>query len=486
MQVSLVGTMCQLILRKAVAIVALSALAAGARAQPATQNVGITRSDATRSDLAYRFTESDEKLLDEIQYACHRYFWEQVGSPAKLAKDRLKAPVSSIAAVGFQLAGLPIAVERGWVTRDEATQRARTVLRALLDREDNRKFGVFLHFPDKDNAGLSLSGYEIAASTVDHALFLAGALVAGEYFDGDVKALATQIESQTDWRRFAVAEQGFISMAWKPDDRTRLNGPGEFLKHHWWNASCEERLVYFLAVGSGSESHAVEPALYYRLKRPIKQHAGMPPFVVSWPGALFTYFFSHCFIDYRGLAADDPTAFGSSEPPVDWFENSHRAVLTHIRRSLEHADRFQTFKAGFWGSAPAAARDGYIVPMVQPNIADKDEWHEGTVAPYGPGSSIVFVPQRAVAALRRMRELPGPDGRPFVWRDPKDGGYGFVDSFNLDQNHAEEDYTGIDQGPMLIAIENARSGLVWRLFMQSPAARRAVERLRLKPIEKRT
>jgi hypothetical protein len=112
-------------------------------------------------------------------------------------------------------------------------------------------------------------------------------------------------------------------------------------------------------------------------------------------------------------------------------------------------------------------------------MVNKDEWHEGTVAPYAAASSIMFVPHESMRAIRAFHNLTDTSGRPLVWRDPSSGGYGFVDAFNLDQGYASDDYVGIDQGPMLLAIENARTGLVWKLFMQSDTARRAVERLRL-------
>ena len=95
----------------------------------------------------------------------------------------------------------------------------------------------------------------------------------------------------------------------------------------------------------------------------------------------------------------------------------------------------------------------------------------------------MFTPQESLAALREYRELKGPDGKPLVWRDPEQGGYGFVDSFSLDPPHGHEGNLGIDQGPLLLAIENVRTGLIWELFMQHEVAQRAVERLKLEPRE---
>ncbi len=440
----------------------------------------ILRSPETKAALEYRFTAADEALLDEVQHACFLYFWNEVSTPAKLVKDRKKAPVSSIAAVGFQLSSLPIGVERRWITRQEGQDRARTILRSLVERDDNKKFGVYLHYPDLNTGGLSREGFEILASTVDHALFVAGAIPAARYFGGEVASLVDRLIAETNWNAYAATPSGFLSMGWKPDDPGDLAGTGKFLDWRWHDASDEERLIYFLAVGSPNPEHAVTPGLYYRLERTVKRHRDMAPYVVSWPGALFTYFFSHCWIDYRSLGADDPRRFGIDAPRVDWFENSRRAVLTHRQRCIEQAARFKTLAPDRWGLSACSARDGYIVPEVRPNIRDSDAWFEGTIAPYAAVSAIMLTPEESLAAIRAFRTLQDAEGKPLVWRDPRQGGYGFVDSFNLDQNFVCDDYVGIDQGPMLLAIENARTGLVWKFFMQHEAVQRALKRLGLR------
>jgi hypothetical protein len=166
---------------------------------------------------------------------------------------------------------------------------------------------------------------------------------------------------------------------------------------------------------------------------------------------------------------------------VDWWENSRRAVLTHRARCIELSDRFKTLSPNIWGLSACVGREGYIVPQITPNLSNEDKLYEGTVAPYAAGSAIMFTPAESMAALRVMRDLKDKNGQPLTWRDPTQGGYGFVDAFNLDQKYASDDYVGIDQGPLLLAIENARTGLIWRLFMQSETAKRAGERLRLAP-----
>ncbi|GAB5403695.1 MAG: glucoamylase family protein [Aureliella sp.] len=428
-----------------------------------------------RDGLSNVITAGDEKLLSQIQHGCHNYFWNEVGT-AKIARDRKKAPVSSIAAVGFQLAALPIAVERGWVSHDEAEKRGEAVLRRLIARKDNKRFGLYFHYLDLDTAGKSDSGYEVLVSTVDSAILFAGAIVAGEYFGGPVKQLAREMTSNANWSAFTTGHDGEIAMGWRPSDRRNPTGPGEFHSHHWKIASDEERLVYFLAAGA-AEDHAVAPEQYYKLKRVVKHHAELPPFVVSPQGALFQHFFSHCWIAYNELGPDNPNKFGITAPRVDWFENSRRAALTHRRRCKDVSDRLSTLSGDAWGLSACVSRDGYLVPHVMPNLVDNDKWGHGTLATYAAASSIMFTPRESMQALREFSTLKVA-GNP-VLVSPESGGYGLVDSYNVDQQWICDDWVGIDVGPTMVGIENARTGLIWRLFMQSDVAQGAVRRLKL-------
>jgi hypothetical protein len=270
-------------------------------------------------------------------------------------------------------------------------------------------------------------------------------------------------------------------MGWQAKSDRGVDGPGKLHANHWEWCSDEERLIYFVAVGSPEAKHALEPASYYRLKRVVKRHAEMAPYVVSWNGSLFTYFFAHCWIDYRHLGADDPSAFGAKGPAVDWFENSRRATLTHRARCIEASAKFPTLSENRWGLAPCAFRNKYLVHEVRPNIDDKDDWGGGVVPPYAAGSAIMFTPAESLAALREYKSLRGPGGRPLAWREPAKGGYAFVDSFNLDPPYGQNENLGIDVGPMLLAIENARTGLVWKLFMDNDVSKRAARLLTFSP-----
>jgi len=450
-------------------------------------NGGEPRIEAAKESLAsreFKFSPEDAALLDKVQRGCFNYLWKEVGSPASLAKDKTSDTICSTAAVGFQLSSLPIGVERGWVRRDEAQARAVIALRSLVERKDNKKFGIYLHFLDSDTGGLpdfakTKYRYELQASTVDHALLQAGAMTAASYFGGEVARLANDIADNADWRAMFDQKAGYLTMGWRASTDRGVDGPGKVHPNYWEWCSDEERLIYFLAVGAARDKYALEPSSYYHLKRVVKQHADMPSYVVSWNGSLFTYFFAHCWIDYCHLATDDPSTFGEKGASVDWFENSRRAVLTQRRRCIDASREFPTLGQNRWGLAPCAFRDKYLVHEVRPNIDDKDIWEGGVVPPYGAGSAIMFAPQESLAALREYRSMKAPDGSPLTWRDPDRGGYGFVDSFSLEPPYGQDENLGIDVGPLLLAIENARSGLVWKLFMQHDVAKRAVERLRL-------
>lgn len=473
--------------RLAICALLLAAITSGAEALAEPPAI---LPDSTGPTPPYKFAPDDEKLLDEIQRGCFGYFWNVVGRPALLAKDKTSDTICSTAAVGFQLSSLPIGVERGWITRDEGRDRAITVLRALIERDDNKKFGIYFHYVDERTGGLpdfsrTRHRYELQASTVDHALLQAGVMTAASYFGDEVADLADRLIEGANWQAMYDRSAGYMTMGWRALTDRGVAGPGEIRPSYWRYASDEERLVAFLAAGAPREAHAIEPAAYYRLERVVKRHGEMAPYVVSWNGSLFTYFFSHCWIGYAGLEADDPASFGEAGPRVDWFENSRRAILTHRTRCIEASAEFPTLGENRWGLAPCAFQTHYLVHEVRPNLSDRDEWHRGVLPPYGAASAIMFTPRESLAALREYRSLVDSAGKPLVWRDPSEGGYGFVDAFSLQPPHAHEEYLGIDMGPMLLAIENARTGLIWRLFMEHPAARRSIKKLALRHRERR-
>lgn len=445
----------------------------------------------------------DEKLLDDIQRGCFLFFWHEVSPKTGMVVDRTSATIVSVAGVGFQLSSLPIGVERKWVTKDEARTRALLILSSLSSNPANRRRGLFYHYLDPDTAGPHSGSHEHVISTIDSAILLAGVATAGEYFGGEVKQAAETLVRAADWRSYVLEksekayEQGFISLGFRPADPADPEGAGELLPYVWADAGDEQRLVTFLAVGAPDRRFRVDPEVYYKMRRQLGRYGGVGELVwFPWSGALFTNIFSHCWIDYRSIGTDNPTGFGvAHRPPVDWWENSRRAVEMHRLKCDANPKRFKGWGKNVWGLSASDAPAGYAVPGVfpdpvtfpgaKPNVdfavfEVKDDLGDGTIPPYAAGASIMFEPSHALDALRHYQSLKGPDGSPLVWREPNPASreYGFRDAFNIEKGWVATDYVAIDQGPLLLGVENARTGLIWKVFRKSEVAQGAEKRLR--------
>jgi hypothetical protein len=456
----------------------------------------------------FEFAPEDAALLDEVQRGCFNFMWNAANAKTGMVPDRTSVTTVSTAGVGFQLSGIVIGVERGWITRNQGCERVMLILTSLNRDPAIRHEGLFQHFIDGDTAGPHTNGdLEHVVSTIDSGLLMSGLIVVSQYFGGDVKALADEMVASANWRAFVSGEeakpheQGFISLGWKPDDKAKSTGPGKYLPYYWVDSGDEHKLVTFLAVCAPIEAHRVDSALYYRLRRQVGEYAGVQPFVwFPWSGALFTHFFAHCFMDYASMGMDDPSALGvGRRPRVDWWENSRRAAQFHRIKAMEHSDTHPTFGESSWGFTAADCLKGYQVPGVFPKLVtfegDREKWDfesfvpkddlgDGSIAPYGAASMIMFEPKAALGAMRHYRSLVDEAGEALAWRDPATGGFGFVDAFRLKTDStpswAAGDVLAIDQGPMLLAIENARSGLIWRLFHEHPFVKAGMERLKLR------
>ncbi len=450
----------------------------------------------------FRFDQEDTKLLDEIQHATFEYFWEAVSPETGMVYDRTSSDVISVAGVGFQLAALPIGVERGWVSRSEAESRALTILNALESEPSNRKAGLFYHFINPHDASARRVGRELVVSTVDSALLFAGMIAAGQYFEGDTQIAADRMFAQADWSFFLGDAGGesppgqFLTLGWKPSSDELPTGDGELLPYVWLDSGGEHRLATLLGVCAPVEKHQVDPSVYWSLRRELGYHEGQGHIVwFPYSGALFTSFFAHLFIDYAAMGIDHPSEHGQTHrASVDWWENSRRTVHLHRDRAIENPHNLPSLGKNGWGFSASDGPDGYLVsgqfptPVemigAEPNrdfaeYLPEDNWGAGVIAPYAAGSSIMFEPQLAVDALRLARDVKGADGGLGVWREQ----WGFSDAFRLDDagraDWIAEDWVAISQGPLILGIENARTGLIWELVMSHPAIQKGISELGL-------
>ena len=462
----------------------------------------------------FQFNTDDDRFLEEIEHASFLYLWTACDDATGMVRDRTSTTMISVAGVGFQLAAIPAAVSRGWISEAQGRDRSLLILRALESNPSNRKSGLFYHFLEPGTAAPMNND---AVSTIDSAILFAGILVSGERFGGEVRERAARLFAAADWSFFVIHQprknepylKGFISLGWKPKSFQDPTGDGALLPYAWADAGDEQRLVCFLAAAAPVYAHRVDPSIYYRLRRMLGDHNGSGVHVwFPWSGALFTHFFAHSFIDYAQQGPDNPGAHGATHrPSVDWWENSRRAVNFHRTKAIEDGATNPAFSANSWGLSACDCPTGYCVPGIYPtriatsdqipqvdfaDFSPKDDLGDGTIAPYAAACSLMFDPAPSLAALRNYRNLKLPSGEPIVWRAPSPASngsqtsgsqnsdqqnFGFRDSFNISKGWTAPDCVAIDQGPLVLALENARSGLIWRLFNGSPEARAAAARL---------
>lgn len=451
----------------------------------------------------FSFDSQDSAFLDSVQRGAFRYLWEVADPKTGMVFDRTSVRVISVAGVGFQLSAIPVGVEHRWISRKEGEERALRILKSLRSEPSNRKYGMFFHYLEEGTARPITKDFETVASTIDSALLVAGMVTASSYFGAEVARNADAMVREVNWQAFVAQNpseawaKGFISLGWRPNDPTNPTGPGSFLPYYWGDSGDEQKLVTFLAVAAPDAAKAVPPQTYYRLRRQLGSYGDSGPFSwFPWSGALFTDFFAHCWINYSQLGPDDPAAFGvANRPRVDWWENSRRAVAMHRRKAVENPLHLPTLGQDAWGLGAHDTAAGYAVNGLFPTLIPwpgavegvdyaefkvKDEWGDGTLAPYNAGCAILFEPRASLAALRHYAALTDGSGAPLVWHDPGSGGLGFQDSFNAGTSWSAPDCIAIDQGPLILAIENARSGLVWQLFGNHPVVRDGLDRLKLK------
>jgi len=392
----------------------------------------------------------DDELLDLESRGCFDYFWREANtdrtSPGYgLVRDRAPSlpGMASIAAVGFGLAALAIGAERGWVTPDEAEERAIGTIETCLTHAEQRR-GFFFHFLDL-HTGRAYGNSEV--SIIDSAIAVCGMLTAGEYFGGEVRRLAEAVYRRVEWDWFRDPRTNLFYMGY--NDRTQAHFGA-------WDHYAEQLMIYFLA--AASPTHPVPASMYEEFRRDSGRFGG-EPFIHSESGALFVYQFSHAWFDLRGRR---------DKSGIDWFANSVEASRASRRYAMERTHRFRGFGADSWGLTACDGPSGYNGSYgALPNrIGEK--LVDGTVPPCGAAGSLVFTPTEALAALRHYYE-----DLPELW-----GPYGFHDAFNLEVKPAwfAPDAIGIDKGITLLMAENYRSALIWKLFGRCSHAVRGVSR----------
>ncbi|MCI0720061.1 MAG: hypothetical protein L0338_13990 [Acidobacteria bacterium] len=388
------------------------------------------------------------EFVELCQRRAFDFFWREADPETGLIKDRAgnfttdNYNVSSIASTGFGLSALAIGVEHGWITREQAHGRAIVTLRFFRDKMDQQR-GWFYHFVDM-RGGKRAWNSEV--SSIDTALFLAGALFLGRYFaDTEVTELADELYRRVDFQ-WMLTDGGA-----RPHEKLLCHGwtPERGFLPYRWDSYSEHMILYLLAIGS--PTHPIPAESWDAWARPIGEYAGYRTFAL---GPLFVHQFSHCFVDFREK---------KDRLDYDYFQSSVQATLANRQFCIDNAERFQAYGENVWGLSACDGPNGYRAYSALPGQAN----HDGTIAPWAAIASIVFTPDLSLAAMQHINRTYGER----VW-----GRYGFSDAFNVDRNWWGQDVIGIDLGAGLLMLENHLSGLVWNRFMDIPYVQDAMRK----------
>lgn len=415
---------------------------------------------------------ADAARIASLERATFEYFRQMSDDTTGLVRDNTcDGSPATIAGSGFALACYAVAAHRGFVTRPEAIRRVLTALRFLLAadqssaRDATGHRGFFYHFLDP-HTGRRHGKSEL--STVDSGILFAGALVAAAYFQGgsaeeqEIRDLADALYRRVDWT-WAVAPDGALLHGWRPERG--------FLPYGWCGYN-EALFLYVLALGS--PTHPIPAESYarwtstYRWKR-IYGHDFL------YAGPLFIHQLSHIWIDFRGIQ----DAFMRSRG-IDYFENSRRATYVHREYARRNPRGFRGYDEWSWG---ITASDG---PGPGRLNVDGIDWKfypyrargvpfgadDGTLSPWCVAASLPFAPEIVLPTLQHLDET----------RPDTTGKFGYKCSFNpsfpvnansvgpaaAEAGWIARGHYAIDQGPVVLMIENYRSELIWQLLRGCP------------------
>ncbi|HVS75666.1 MAG TPA: glucoamylase family protein [Steroidobacteraceae bacterium] len=418
-------------------------------------------SDTARSDdmsPARLATLADDELLERVQRQTFRFFREAAHPVSGLVPDRRppgkgqSADLVTAGGSGFALMALVVAVARGWMRREEALER----LSAMLDVLGRATcfHGAWPHFLDgRTGATIPFSRKDDGGDLVETSFLCMGLLTARQYFARDtpvetrLRQTMSWLWEEVEWDWYARGGRGVLYWHWSPNN-------GWALEHEirGWN---ECLVTYVLA--AGSPRYPIDPHVYHRgfaAGRDFingRSWCGIElPLGPAFGGPLFFSHYSFCGLDPRGLA----------DRYASYWEQNLRHVRINHAHCVANPCHHRAYGEHCWGLTASDDPDGYAV-----HAPDSDN---GTIAPTAALGSFPYAPVEAMKALRHFLGAFGER----LWRP-----HGFVDAFCPQRDWYADTHLAIDQGPIILMIENFRTGLLWKLFMSAPEVRTGLRRL---------
>ncbi len=384
---------------------------------------------------------SDDEFLDQMEHNATMFFWERANPSTGQVLDRAYAlgttdlrTVSSIAATGFGLTALCIAVKRGYLTNSDVQARVFATLNFIWSQLPQEN-GFFYHFVDM-NTGKRVKQSEV--SSIDTAILICGVLTCRQFFkDPQIRTLATKIYERVNWPWMLNGGTTF-SLGWTPESG--------FLPYRY-DTYCELMMLYLLAIGS--PTFPAPASTWDAFARPTISFDGFN--FISGNAPLFTHQYSHAWFDFRN----------KHDAYADYFNNSITATQAHKEFCLSLSGEFVDYDDNLWGvTASDSQNHGYVAWGGPPPMGPVD----GSIVPCAVGGSIPFMSSDCIAVLRNIRTA-----YPDAWQ-----AYSFVDAFNPMTGWYDSDALGIDLGISILMAENYRSSFVWNTFMSNTEAQAAM------------
>ncbi|MEO7363617.1 MAG: glucoamylase family protein [Gemmatimonadaceae bacterium] len=426
----------------------------------------------TQPNAAPTRTLDDDALLDRWQRAAFGYFVREFNPVNGLVADTTRdSSPCSIAVVGFALSAYVVAVERGWMTRADALARSLTTVRFFRDSDQSGAplatgyRGFYFHFLHMQSG---VRVWQSELSMIDTALLLAGAFTVASYFDAstddetELRDVVDLLYRLVDWQ-WAQGGQPTLRQGWKPECG--------FL-NYGWDGYNEGLVLYALALGSPTHPIQLD---HYAAWTGTYQWENLYDIDFLYAGPLFIHQFSHAWVDFRGIRDDF-----MREKQCDYFENSRRATEVQREYARRNPHSFRGYDEDCWGwtacdgptrSAPAPLGEprqlfGYGARGVPYGPDD------GTMSGWAALGSLPFTPEASLRAARSMLQR-----YPDIWPAEQ-----YASSFNpsvageTDSGWVSPGHYGLDQGLVVMMIENHRSELIWRLLRTCPEIRNGLQR----------
>ncbi len=387
-------------------------------------------------------TAEDRALLDKVQETTFRYFWDYAHPASGMARERTgSGDVVTTGGTGFGIQAIIVGVQRGWITRAQATERL-SKLTDFLARADrfhgvwphwlNGSTGMVIPFSPKDNGG----------DLVETSFLMNGLLTARAYFNGAGEEAAlrnkiTQLWETVEWNWYASRGDGLLYWHWSPSFGWEMNMP-----LRGWN---EGLITYVMALSS--PTHAISPDVYQ--KTWVNASFGQPQDFAGYPLKMGPSFGGPLFFAHYSFLSLDPRQL--EDGYTNYWRHNQNHTMINRSYSLKFAPAGYGYTESFWGLTASDDPDGYL--------AHSPTNDNGTVAPTAALSSFPYTPYYSMQVLRNFYK--GLSSKMV-------GQYGLKDAHNKARNWTATDHLAIDQGPIVVMIENYRSGLLWSLFTDLP------------------